>query len=157
MQAYTQEVEKLTSQIKASDADRTDMTPTGLQRKRRERERSQSLIDLLNQEFKTQTVAYQMTKKRLSKEKDFWFAWDKLPSGPETTPPRNRTVQAVLQHCVIPRCLFGPNEAIFCARFVRDMHKIGTRNFSSLTLFDKVYTILSHSNMARSSSILLRQ
>ena len=138
MQAYTQEVEKLTSQIKASDADRTDTTPLGLLRKRRERERSQALIDLLNQEFKIQTVAFQQTKKRLSREKDFWFDWAKLPTGSETVPPRNRTVLAMLQHCIIPRSLFGPNEAIFCARFVREMHKLGTKNFSSLTLFDKV-------------------
>jgi THO complex subunit 2 len=144
MRAYTQEVEKLTSQIKASDADRSDTTPAGVLRKRRERERSQALIDQLNQEFKTQTVAYQMTKKRLSKEKDYWFDWAKLPSGPETIPPRNRTVLAMLQHCIIPRCVFGPNEAIFCARFIRDMHKLGTKNFSSLTLFDKA-RLLFHS------------
>jgi hypothetical protein len=138
MQAYTQEVQKLTSDIKKKDADRTDMTPVAIQRRRRERERLQALIDQLNQEFKVQTAVYQTTKQRLSKEKDFWFDWAKLPSGPETIPPRNRTVLAILQHCIIPRCLFGPNEAIYSAKFVREMHRLGTKNFSSLTLFDKV-------------------
>jgi hypothetical protein len=138
MQAYTQEVSKLTSEIKKKDADRADTSPQAVQRRRRERERLQTLVDQLNQEFKTQTAVYQSTKLRLSKEKDFWFDWANFPSGPVVAPPRNRTVLAILQHCVIPRCLFGPNEAIFSARFVREMHRLGTKNFSSLTLFDKV-------------------
>jgi THO complex subunit 2 len=139
MQAYTQEVSKLTSEIKKKDADRTDMTPAAVQRRRRDRERLQGSVDQLNQEFKSQTAVYQTTKKRLCKEKDFWFDWARFPSGLETTPPRNKTVLAILQHCVIPRCLFGPNEAIFSAKFIREMHRLGTKNFSSLTLFDKVY------------------
>jgi hypothetical protein len=138
MQTYTQEVSKLTNEIKKKDADRTDMTPTAVQRRRRERERLQTLVDQLNQDFKAQTAAYQITKDRLSREKDSWFDETKPTSASETVPPRNKTVLAILQHCVIPRCLFGPNEAIFCAKFIRDMHKLGTKNFSSLTLFDKV-------------------
>ena len=138
MQAYTQEVSKLTSEIKKKDADRVDMSPTAVQRRRREREQLQTLIDQLNQEFKVQTTIFQATKNRLIKEKDFWFDWDNMPSGRETIPPRNKTVLAILQHCVIPRSLFGPNEAIYSAKFIREMHRLGTKNFSSLTLFDKV-------------------
>ena len=138
MQAYSQEVQKLTNELKKKDVDKTDISPLAIQRRRRERERLQALVDQLNQEFKVQTTAYQTTKARLSKEKDFWFDWAKLPSGPETVPPRNKTVLAILQHCIIPRCLFGPNEANFCARFLREMHRLGTKNFSSLTLMDKV-------------------
>lgn len=141
MQTYTQEVSKLTNEIKKKDAERSDMTATAVQRRRRERERLQSLVDQLNQDFKAQTAAYQTAKDRLAREKDSWFdetrpALASLPS--EMVPPRNRTVLAILQHCVIPRCLFGPNEAIFSAKFIKEMHKLGTKNFSSLTLFDKV-------------------
>jgi THO complex subunit 2 len=138
MQAYSQEVSKLTNEIKKKEADKTDISPLAIQRRRRERERLQASVDQLNQEFKIQTAAYQTTKTRLSQEKDFWFDWAKLPSGPDTVPPRNKTVLAILQHCIIPRCLFGPNEANFCARFLREMHRLGTKNFSSLTLMDKV-------------------
>ena len=138
MQAYTQEVSKLTSEIKKKDADRTDMSPLAIQRRRRERERLQALVDQLNQEFKAQTAVYQATKKRLAKEKDYWFDWANLSSTSEAIPPRNKTVLSILQHCIIPRCLFGPNEAIFSAKFIREMHRLGTKNFSSLTLFDKV-------------------
>jgi len=138
MQAYTQEVSKLTSEIKKKDADRTDMSAQAIQRRRRERERLQSRVDQLNQEFKNQTVVYQATKNRLAKEKESWFDWTIFPSHPTAPPPRNRTVMAILQHCVVPRCLFGPNEAIFSAKFLREMHRLGTKNFSTLTLYDKV-------------------
>jgi len=141
MQAYSQEVQKVTSEIKKKDADRTDLTPLAVQRRRRERERLQTLVDQLNQEFKFQTTAYQSTKQRLSQEKDFWFDWKKQSSPLDIPPPRNKTVLSILQHCVIPRCVFGPNEAIFTARFLREMHRLGTKNFSSLTLFDKVSPI----------------
>jgi THO complex subunit 2 len=138
MQAYTQEVSRLSAEIKKKDADRADTSAGAIQRKRREREQLQSLIDQLNQEFKSQTTNFQATKSRLMKEKDFWFDWDNLRPVHEAIPPRNKTVLAILQHCIIPRCLFGPNEAIFSAKFLREMHRVGTRNFSSLTLFDKV-------------------
>jgi THO complex subunit 2 len=139
MQAYTQEVSKLTSEIKKRDADRTDMSAPAVQRRRRERERLQSLVDQLNQEFKNQTVVYQTTKNRLAKEKESWFDWTIFPSHPINPPPRNRTVMAILQHCIVPRCLFGPNEAIFSAKFLKEMHRLGTKNFSTLTLYDKVF------------------
>jgi len=135
VKAYTQEAQKLTSEIK--NIDRPDLTAAGL-RRRRERERLQALVDQLNQEFKSQTAAYQSTKQRLSQEKDFWFDWSNRSPPFNLPPPRNKTVLAILQHCVIPRCVFGPNEAIFAARFLREMHRLGTKNFSSLTLFDKV-------------------
>jgi THO complex subunit 2 len=138
MEAYHAEVTKLTTEIKKQDADRSDTSVRTLQQKRRERERLQGIIEQLNQEFKKQAAAYQVAKKRLSKEKDFWFNWEKLENGPETPPLRNKTVLAMLQHCFIPRSLFGPNEAIYCAKFIREMHRMGTQNFSSLTLFDKV-------------------
>ena len=139
---YTQESQKLATEIKKKDADRTDMSPLAVQRRRRERDRLQSLIDQLNKDFKVQTAAYRSTKDRLSKEKDYWFNWAKLSSASEAVPPRNKTVLAILQHCIIPRSMFGPNEAIFCAKFVREMHRLGTKNFSSLTLFDKVFSFL---------------
>jgi THO complex subunit 2 len=142
MQAYKQESQKLTTELLKKDADKTDMSPLAIQRRRRERERLQAIVDQLTQEFKIQTTSYQTTRARLSKEKEFWFDWAKLPSGPESSPPRNKTVLAILQHCVIPRCLFGPNDAIFCARFLREMHRLGTNNFSSLTLMDKVIILL---------------
>jgi THO complex subunit 2 len=136
--AYTTEVHKVTAEIKRQDADRSDTSATVLQRKRRERERLQLTVNQLNQEFKSQTAAFQSAKRRLSKEKEFWFNWEKLENGPETAPPRNKTVLALLQYCFIPRCLFGPNEAIYSAKFIREMHRLGTQNFSTLTLFDKV-------------------
>jgi THO complex subunit 2 len=138
MQAYSQEVSKLTAEIKKKDADRSDLSPPAVQKKRREREQLQGQIDQLNQEFKIQTSAFQSTKKRLSIEKDLWFDWTSLYPAGEPSPPRNKTVLTILQHCIIPRSLFGPNEAIFSAKFVREMHRLGTKNFSSLTLFDKV-------------------
>jgi THO complex subunit 2 len=144
MPAYTQEVTKLTSEIKKKDADRSDMSPLAIQRRRRERERLQHLVDQLNQEFKSQTAVYSETKKRLSREKDAWFDWTNLPTKFESTPPRNKTVLAILQHCIIPRCLFGPNEAVYSAKFIREMHRLGTKNFSSLTLFDKVLPLLQY-------------
>jgi THO complex subunit 2 len=143
MQAYTLEVSKLTSEIKKRDADRTDMSAQAVQRRRRERERLQGLVDQLNQEFKNQTAVYQTTKIRLAKEKESWFDWTIFPSRPQHPPPRNRTVMAILQHCIVPRCLFGPNEAIFSAKFLKEMHRLGTKNFSTLTLYDKV-SLLSH-------------
>lgn len=156
MQTYSQEVSKLTSEIKKKDADRSDMTVAAVQRRRRERERLQGLVDQINQDFKVQTAVYQSTKDRLLKERDFWFPGT-TSTASESVSPRNRMVLAILQHCVIPRCLFGPNEAIYSAKFIKDMHKLGTKNFSSLTLFDKVLFFYFVPNLDSCLSIYMIQ
>lgn len=43
-----------------------------------------------------------------------------------------------LQHCIFSRCIYSSADAIFCAKFVHILHKMGTPYFSTLQYYDKV-------------------
>jgi THO complex subunit 2 len=46
-------------------------------------------------------------------------------------------------HCVFPRCMQGPDDALFCARFVALLHDLEVPGFSTLHFFDMMIVSLS--------------
>src|SRR5690348_9148362 len=44
----------------------------------------------------------------------------------------------LLQYCIFPRCVYSSTDAIYCAKFIHLLHKIGTPCFSTLQYYDKV-------------------
>jgi hypothetical protein len=43
-----------------------------------------------------------------------------------------------MELCIFPRLRMSPTDAVFSAQFLRLIHGLGTPNFSSLTMYDKV-------------------
>jgi hypothetical protein len=58
--------------------------------------------------------------------------------GERATKLRTKTCQQFMQLCVFPRLRMSPTDAVFSAQFLRLIHGLGTPNFSSLTMYDKV-------------------
>jgi THO complex subunit 2 len=48
-----------------------------------------------------------------------------------------------LSRCIYPRCMQGPDDALYCARFVSLLHQEGTPGFGTLHLFDTMIVALS--------------
>lgn len=94
--------------------------------------RHQEALEQLRSELKARTLAHQGTRRRLAVEKDHWF-----PDNDGTT--RRDLVQHLIQHCLLPRALLSPTDAMFAGKFIRLMHLNGARNFSSLTLYDRLF------------------
>jgi THO complex subunit 2 len=46
-------------------------------------------------------------------------------------------------HCIFPRCMQGPDDALFCARFVALLHDLEVPGFSTLHFFDVMIVSLS--------------
>jgi THO complex subunit 2 len=93
------------------------------------RKEAQECIQKLRVELKERTLNHQATRRRLQREKHEWFA-----DGVD----RTGIVYAVLQECIIPRALLSPTDALFAGRFLKLMHTCGTRNFASLTAYNKI-------------------
>ncbi|CAG8570178.1 9919_t:CDS:2, partial [Racocetra fulgida] len=70
-------------------------------------------------------------KTRLRIEKDHWF------SGQFTN--RQDIITQFWQYCLFPRLITSADNAVFCAKFIETMHEIGTVNFSTLTLYDRIF------------------
>jgi hypothetical protein len=48
------------------------------------------------------------------------------------------TVQALLQHCVFPRVMASPSDALYTAKFFLMLHSMNTPFFSTISYVDKV-------------------
>ncbi|KAI8580003.1 hypothetical protein K450DRAFT_238875 [Umbelopsis ramanniana AG] len=71
---------------------------------------------------------FDSTVARLKAEQKNWF---------RSTSNRASIIGDILQYCLHPRSVMSEADAVFCAKFVAMMHKLGVWNFSSLTLYDK--------------------
>jgi THO complex subunit 2 len=54
-------------------------------------------------------------------------------------------VNTFLSQCVFPRCMQGPDDAMYCAQFASLLHKGETPGFSTLHYLDELVSVLSRS------------
>lgn len=116
IERYQQEVKRLNALIRETSGED-------------QRKRLQDNVNQLNAEMKDQMKSHEVTRKRLMAEKDHWFS---------DSADRGAIVAQLIQYCLFPRALLSPTDAILAGKFVRTAHNLGTRNFSSLTAYDKI-------------------
>ncbi len=125
---YKIEIDKMKISLAKLDAELA-VESTGAVKKRRERERVSQSLATLEKELQSQTENFGRVATRLLQEKSSWFSENST---------RSEIVNAVVQNCLHPRCVFSAQDAIFCSKFVFKLHEIGTEQWASLILFDKV-------------------
>jgi THO complex subunit 2 len=54
-----------------------------------------------------------------------------------------KSVQAFLMHCIYPRCMSSPDDAMYCARFVSLLHQNDTPGFSTLHYIDELLDVVA--------------
>lgn len=96
---------------------------------RTRRDRYNTFVNTLAQEFKEQTASRVFTMKRLAREKLHWFSH---------SPKALTLVNSLIEHCIQPRCLLSPMDADFCAQFIKVLHTQGTPGFPTLMCYDKL-------------------
>ncbi|CAG8435950.1 6902_t:CDS:2 [Diversispora eburnea] len=89
------------------------------------------ILKYLEDEYVEHGQHMKAIEERLKIEKEHWF------SGQFSN--RQDIITQLWQYCLFPRLLISPDNAIFCAKFIERMHKIGTANFSTLTLYDRIF------------------
>ncbi|KAK0490679.1 transcription factor/nuclear export subunit protein 2-domain-containing protein [Armillaria novae-zelandiae] len=96
---------------------------------RSKRDRYNQLVNTLNRELKQQIISREYTQKRLAQEKQFWFA--------HLSSKRNLAlVEAMLEHCIYPRCLLSPMDADYTAQMIRLLHTQGTPGFQTIVCYN---------------------
>lgn len=123
---YSEEQKKL-SDLGRTFGDRT-----------RQRTEIEGLMNKLAAESKIQMIHYQETRARLVVESQQWFDVDSVRE--KGLSPRVEIIEEVLQACIYPRVLFGPEDAVFCVKFIKQLHLFGTPHFSTLTFFDRIFS-----------------
>ncbi|CAG8488472.1 3561_t:CDS:2 [Funneliformis caledonium] len=90
-----------------------------------------AILNALEEEYKQHPEHTTRIRQRLMREKDHWF------SGQFSN--RQDIITQFWQYCLFPRLIMSADNAVFCAKFIEEMHEIGTANFSTLTLYDRVF------------------
>ncbi|KAK9473460.1 transcription factor/nuclear export subunit protein 2-domain-containing protein, partial [Dipodascopsis tothii] len=133
MTRYQQEQSRLREAMALPE---TDNTPAGVRARKAERDKILKVITKLQGESRQQMAHYEHTRQRLRAEKDFWFHTD--PGHTDTIVELMEASGKFIIHCVLPRAMFSPMDALYCARFIKMLHSYGTSNFSTLTFFEKL-------------------
>ncbi|EDV24606.1 uncharacterized protein TRIADDRAFT_56575 [Trichoplax adhaerens] len=128
---YESEINKLTLAINSIDVE--NIAPS---KRKKEKERLTNLMEKLRTEEKKQKEHTERVKVRLSREKDTWF--------PLRTSKKDLRVLCFLQTCIFPRGCFSEADAVYCAKFIFLVHSLKSPNFSTLLLFDKLFSDISY-------------
>lgn len=121
---YESEINKLAAKISDLEA---NTSTRGVSKRLKEIKNAIKTRDALMREAKTRNMVALQVLNQLKAEKDEWFNGD----------PRI-TANLILQHCIYPRCVFSPLDALFCGKFLFLLHSIATPNLSFVSLLDSV-------------------
>lgn len=124
--------EKEIAKLKAAPAKIDENKELNASRKKKEKERINSLMEKLIDEQKRQHEHVDRVMARLKVEKDTWFISRSAKLA------KNETITTFLQLFLFPRCIFTAIDAYYCAKFVQVIHLLKTPNFSTLICFDRV-------------------
>lgn len=131
MEAYQTETNRINAAVRALDSDRSDLSISGRQKTRERREELMATSGRLSAELKLHIRDHNLARRRLVSEKDHWFASDHYD--------QREVTNHFIQYCLLPRIMLSPNDASFCSRFIKDLHKMGTPKFHTIGIYDAIF------------------
>jgi THO complex subunit 2 len=99
-----------------------------------ELDRTKKAITILGSDLEKQKVHVAEVKRLIESKKSELFPTQKVSPT---------TVNTFLTHCIYPRCMQSPEDAVYCARFVSFLHSIETPGFSTLHFLDELILVLA--------------
>ncbi|KAL9128534.1 MAG: hypothetical protein Q9217_002799 [Psora testacea] len=131
LQPYDEATQRLNRRVEAINADRSDISVVGTQRKNREKQGILDTVARLHKEMKECMQLNYLGKARLRKEKDLWFAgsWGKFD---------NLNV-ALIEHCIFPRLVMSPLDAMYTFKMIKWLHSEGVANFRTMGVYDQLF------------------
>ncbi|KAL5112274.1 THO complex subunit 2 [Taenia crassiceps] len=100
-------------------------------KKRREKERCQTLMNRLSKEQDARRVHVDRIRAWLLSERDTWF---QAMSATKTD-----TITQFLQFCVYPRVFYTASDAVYAAQFIHVLHQLKAAQFSTLICLDRIF------------------
>ena len=129
--SYEDEINRQKRKILAISNDRSDLSISGTKQKEKDKKVLNDLSDRLRKEHKDQVQAYQQTRSRLQKEKEYWFAnlwgkWDTLNLS-------------LIEYCFYPRMVLSPVDAVYSFKMLKFLHSSGATNFRTMGVLDQLF------------------
>lgn len=132
--SYDNEIHKLRSQLKEVNADRSDVSASGLKERERKKKALSETQDKLRDELKGRIASYQKTRNRISRqEKDHWFSRSMKKNETDA-----RHI-GLLQECFLPRAMLSSLDAHYCFLMLKILHDNGTPGFRTVHLLSHLF------------------
>jgi len=132
--SYENENNKLRTQLKDVNNDRSDVSASGIKERDRKKKSLSDIQDKLREELKGRIAAYQKTRNRISREeKDHWFN-----RSIEREVSQTRHI-ALLQECFLPRAMLSSLDAHYCFLMFKILHDNGTPGFNTVHLLGELF------------------
>ncbi|CAI5989953.1 unnamed protein product, partial [Closterium sp. NIES-65] len=142
-QRYEAEMAKQRALLRSLE-DVGDSSGSAIQKRKKEKERVQEVLDRLSAELARQQARVEAVQRRLVRDRARWLS-------PAAVPDSWRIVPCFLHHCVIPRVLMSPEDAVYCAKFILRMHAAATPQFCTFQMVDAFVCKSFHPLLASSS------
>ncbi|KAK3816703.1 MAG: transcription factor/nuclear export subunit protein 2-domain-containing protein [Linnemannia gamsii] len=128
---YKAEIAKLKQAVVNMDNDRAHYGPTAQGKRGRDRERLLISAARLDLEMKNQLANHKHVMERLKRESRHWF--EGLVAN-----DRQEIASQMIQYCIYPRAISSNLDSLYCSKFIELMHNLGTANFPTVSLYDKL-------------------
>ncbi|XP_024534234.1 THO complex subunit 2 [Selaginella moellendorffii] len=125
-QRYELEIAKQRSSLRALE-ESSDNSYAAITKRKKDKEKIQEVLDRLSSELQKQEQHVATVQQRLLREKDSWLT---------SCPDSQKINMEFLQRCIFPRCVFSTIDAVYCARFVQNLHSLGTPFFNTVNHID---------------------
>lgn len=135
---YTNQHGVLSAKNASICADRSDPSIAGQNRRTEAGKQLMKEMDDLQAELRVHIRENSALRKRLNDEKAFWFQGPLVPQDGREYNQRDIS-DGIVSYCLLPRIVISPNDATFCAKFIRELHKIGTPKFHTVGILDCIF------------------
>ncbi|KAK9452150.1 transcription factor/nuclear export subunit protein 2-domain-containing protein [Limtongia smithiae] len=148
---YQDELEKLRKEIRALESDIDDSRKVTTASMRESRETLVRQHSQLQADNGAHMGHFERTRHRLLIEKDQWFAYsvasraaiNSFSSDDQRKKQESaiqvRQITEFVMRCVIPRALFSAADAVFCVKFLKQLHMLATPHFITVAAVDDIF------------------
>lgn len=146
---YSSEVSRLDKEVERLSNSKNSTSNDAAELERVKNTSADLSVDMVAQASHVESI-----RKTIAQQKDAFF-----PS----TNVSKELMAVFFTRCIYPRCMQGPDDAMYCARFIQLLHEMDTPGFSTLCFFDCAIIAFSRSlyglteGEAANVSIFLRE
>lgn len=90
-------------------------------------------VNQLDRDFKRQQKRCNLVYSKLDAQKEALISTHRGDEGAD-----EMFAPAFVTFCVYPRCLLSPEDALYCAHFIKLLHKMKVPGFSTIEVIDNI-------------------
>lgn len=131
--SYNSAHKRIANLAKDLNRDRSDMSRSGVNKKKTKEAELQKIGNELPKEADLQMKRARVVRDYMSDRMGTWFTG--------TVTKLNGVSDAILEQCLLPRLVLSASDAEYCYALIRKIHSFGAPNFRLKALYDRIFNV----------------